>query len=488
LQTQELIVLMPNPFRRKNSFHMVFDEAEVERLKAHYPEPEYYMDIWGKLNHAGEHVGPFKIQPKGGVRSGRRIDMFPDDRYLGFVLDATQFGPGECLVFSPRVDSPEHSSQQVGIQKYNKDDISANRLSAKREQGADHFFHDYEGGFKLQVEWIDSEVDENGDPVMEEKSGWRTIDTSVFEEMKLGEIKYYEPWPVLFDNFPFVLKAANGMATQSVASITSVAATQFPTLQLINNGNGGVSTSKYWYSASGWGSSQMASIGEFGYLESFQESPGKNPPALHQFGSKLLWLDESSTEANMPPMRSGRWPSDHVVYHPATIAQWNVRSGLVTRSPVSACAKEWYVNSGGGWLQQFAPLSPRDVNDISSLNAAGYFSKSPFGLATQFSAEPAAVMFELPSARYGALSMGALRHAQLSPYSWHPSYLVGSSLADIHAPFDTSARLSLAGPYSGNQKSSWDEAIGERTRILWIMGRGLVRSIPTDYFRSVVKL
>lgn len=439
---------------------MVFDETEVERLKVLYPEPEYHLDLWGKLNRDGEHIGPFKIQPKGGVRGGRRIDMFPDDRYLGFVLDATQFGPGECLVFSPRVNAPDHSSQQVGIQKYNKDDISTNRLSAKNEQGADHFFHDYEGGFKLQVEWMEPGVDENGDPVMEGKSGWRTIDDTVFAEMKLGEIKYYEPWPVLFDNFPFVLKSANGTATQSVASITSLAATQFPTLQLINNGNGGVSTYNYWYYASWWGSSQAASIEEFGYLESFQESPGKNPPALHQFGSKLLWLDESATEANMPPMRSGRWTSDHVVYHPATIAQWNVRSGLVTRSPVSACAKEWYTNSGGGWLQQFSPLSPRDVNDIPSLNEGGYFSKSPFGLASQFSAEPAAVMFDLPSAKYGALSMGALRHAQLSPYSWHPSYLVGSSLADIHAPFDTSARLSLGGPYSGNQKSSWDEAIG----------------------------
>lgn len=460
MQCDELVVLMPNPLRQKNGFHMIFDELEVQRLKKKYPNPEDGLDIWGKVNDAGHHVGPFKIQPKGGVEAGKRTDLFPDSRYLSFVLDGTRFGPGECLVFSPRIDRPDHTSHGVRIQEYSKDSISRNRLSARVSPGEGHFFHDYKGDFKLQASWIEDGIDDRGKPIKKKKEGWKTIRADVFEEMQLGEIEYYEPWSVLYDNFPFVLKAVNGPLDKSAAEIVTGSALLFPTLQLNNHGNGGVSTYNYWYYAGSWGSSQGASNGTFGYLQSFEESPRKDAPALHQFGSKLLGLDESLVESNRPPLRCGRWAADHVVYHPATIAQWNVRPGLVTRSPVSSCAGDWYANSAGAWIQQFAPLSPMDTNDAPLRNEAGYYKKFPFGLSNQFLPMRDVVLFDLPSPKYGVLSLGALRHAQLSPYSWHPSYIVGSSHTDIHAPYYSSSRLSLEGAYKGLEQSSWDEAVG----------------------------
>ena len=39
------------------------------------------------------------------------------------------------------------------------------------------------------------------------------------------------------------------------------------------------------------------------------------------------------------------------------------------------------------------------------------------------------VLFDLPNPEFGVVSMGSLRHAQLSPFSWHPSYIAGNSLA-----------------------------------------------------------
>lgn len=111
-------------------------------------------------------------------------------------------------------------------------------------------------------------------------------------------------------------------------------------------------------------------------------------------------------------------------------------------------------------MLQFAPYSPRHGDDMSfQSGASSNFVKHPFGAALQFSNSPRAAMFDLPDAEYGSLSLASLRHAQLSPYSWHPSYIVGHSLADIHAPFETSAHLTQGGSYSGSEKSRWDDAI-----------------------------
>ncbi len=67
------------------------------------------------------------------------------------------------------------------------------------------------------------------------------------------------------------------------------------------------------------------------------------------------------------------------------------------------------------------------------------FVKNPFGLAVDFSFFPNVVLFDLPSEDYGVISVAGLRHAMLSPYSWSPSYLVGHSLRDMHAPADSTA-------------------------------------------------
>ncbi|MBT8043865.1 MAG: hypothetical protein KJO79_02845, partial [Verrucomicrobiae bacterium] len=232
-------------------------------------------------------------------------------------------------------------------------------------------------------------------------------------------------------------------------------------LQLINNGNGGASTYDFWHYAYWWGSSSSASSGKFGDLTSFKETPQKDAPALHQIGAKMLWLDESSNEANNAPIRIKLWQNNHTVYHQAPIAHWNVRPCIATRSPSSSCSSEWYTTSLGAWMLQFAPSSPQDANDMPSLNSSNTaFTKSPFGPALNFSSVPEAVMFDVPHRDYGTLSIGSLRHAQISPYSWHPTYVVGHSLADIHSPYEASANLSLASTYGGSEKSGWDAAIG----------------------------
>jgi len=464
LQSPQMIVLLPNPYWEGNNvFHFNFeaptsepdDDSEVSRLKNKYAgvEGTEAVAAWG-------YDGRYKIGARGSKDDEGRAGLFPDSRYLGFVTEVCEMAPGECLVFSPKVNRADYSSDGVDIQQYNSANMADNVLSARGPQGEGHFFHDYE------TPWIELQcTTEAGN------QSWRKcpIDPDVFGEMKLSQIVRYQPAWKFTDNFPFVLKSINGPVNLTAESITSGGGNRYPTLQLMNHGNGGVKTHEY-SAASSWGPCDGDPSSGFSELATFAESPRRDAPALHQVGAKLLWLDESGTEANAPPLRQSKygadWTSDHWAFHPASIAQWNVRPGLITRSPSSPCAENWYAVSCGAWMLQFSPYSPQSNEDMASLNTEGeYFSKSPFAASNRFWGVRNTVLFDLPDVNYGALSMGALRHAQLSPYSWHPSYIVSHSLADIHAPYETSAHLSQAGPYLGSKPSGWDAVTGGEKRM-----------------------
>ncbi len=120
------------------------------------------------------------------------------------------------------------------------------------------------------------------------------------------------------------------------------------------------------------------------------------------------------------------------------------------------------MHSTGPWLLQFSPYSPQNINDAPSLNASGdAFVKNPFGAATSFPFSQQVVLFDLPSEEYGVLSLATLRHAMLSPYSWNPSYIVGHSLRDMHAPAESTAHdAAVNGSPGTTVKTRWDYLIG----------------------------
>ena len=151
-----------------------------------------------------------------------------------------------------------------------------------------------------------------------------------------------------------------------------------------------------------------------------------------------------------------------MAYNVSPVANWNVRAQLVTRSPVSQCASKWYMTSTGPWMLQFVPFSPQDFNGQPSLNSSGTaFVKNPFGACTDFSVSQRVVLFDLPSSDYGVLSMAKLRHAMISPYSWNPSYIIGHSLRDLHAPAEKTAHDVATEEYTGGIVSTrWDYLIG----------------------------
>ena len=451
MKVPRLVVLMANPYSDRDcKFDLFFDAAEATRMKKipkyeNHPSSTHPVKKW---------VSPYKAQLITNSRNGKD-GLFPKGQYLGFLLEQTTFAPGECLVFSPKVTNGI-SSQDYRIAKYDHSNISKNLLGADSPQGENHFYHNFTNNYiKLQGR------NPSGAPHW--YVGSDSIASQVYQDLDFSRVWKYESWAVFYDNFGFVLKKPDATTSTTADAIATRSSKNYPTLQFINGGNGGESTYDFWQYTWWWQDSHQASGGQFGHLQDWKDNPLKEAPALHQTGTKLLWLDESATEGNAPPLRVKLWPgSSHIAFHPVSVAHWNVRPQLVTRSPASPCAYEWYSNSSGAWMQQFSPLSPRDNNDTTSFpNSRGLYPKNPFGSAIDFPDATQAPFFDLPHPEYGALSLGSLRHASLSPYSWSPTYVIGHGRQGHHSPTTHSAHLSLAKRYTGSPAPTyWDNAIG----------------------------
>ncbi|NWK56137.1 hypothetical protein HW115_10990 [Verrucomicrobiaceae bacterium N1E253] len=440
MQTGELMVLMPNPFRDESAFHFAVDAEESERLNTYFFEkgllPGYLDEQWPAPESSAV------IAPDG-------PGVFPRQRYLGFILEPTHFPPGQCLVFSPLVSQADFSAGGVSLKKYNPDCIADQRLSARAAEGMDHYFIDYHGGVRLRT----GKRDSGSERVMR---FWRMPHDEFFDALDLSRIVSYQPWAVVRDNFPFILKAVDRGGQCSVEDVAAKTCQSFPTLQLMNHGNGGVWTYDYWSQFFGDSQSFASPFGR--YLSRYEEFPHRQGSRVHQWGAKLLTLDESSNEGGLVPIRSGLWDSRHWAYHQAPIAHWNVRPGLVTRSPASPCTASWGHQSSGAWMLQVHPFSLGDVAHAPLPNRDGQFTQ-PALLPPGRMPETSTVLFSLPLADSGMPSLGDLRHACLSPYSWHPSYIVGHSRADLHAPSDRSAHVADPMLKSGDACSTWDAAI-----------------------------
>jgi len=443
MKISEMVVMMPNPFyKASGGFHFYFEDGEVRRVQDATVDAGDNIHKWIKKS-----ASPIGDQYKSRLAASGTNGLFPQQRYLAFTLKGTTLAPGECHVFSPSISSPDVSEGSVNLAVYQQDDISQNTLSSDANQGEDHFYFDMSATrFEVQT-----------------SSGWRSIVSGTQDKLNLEMIHDYRPETgKLTENFPFILKASNSAIPSLSGLLTSKA---HPTLQLINNGTGGVAPSYYFsYTGSPWGSANT--IGSFGSMQSFQDAPYKDAPGTHQVGAKLVWLDEATTEGNKAPLRYGtstktRWNKEHMVYHPATIANWNLRAQLTSRSPITQCAEKWYLFSTGPWILQFIPKTPQDPNDSPQRNSAGTaFIKSPRGLAINHSSAPNVVLFDLPHRDYGIHSLAAMRHAMLSPYSWHPSYILGHSLRDPHTPADTTTHPEVVSSASSSGRNHWDQHIG----------------------------
>jgi hypothetical protein len=188
-------------------------------------------------------------------------------------------------------------------------------------------------------------------------------------------------------------------------------------------------------------------------------------------GIRLRWFDEhKSNLAGSGSLTISGSLKDTPHFSDALLANWNPRAAYATRSPFDNIAGSLPTSGslGGPW---FFGAYTRDLydgavgwDDQMPVPRDGRYHGNPFGPPQENGGRPI-VLFDLPRAGTGVLSIGQFQHAKLSEFIWHPSYAVGQSLAD---PRLADSRLGglkhTAPPYAGaakTQTGGFDaEAIG----------------------------
>ncbi|GAA5494548.1 hypothetical protein Rhal01_00710 [Rubritalea halochordaticola] len=450
MEAEKLVVMIENPFYkdfRGWARHMSFrpSNAAIRSVKAAYKSKDPGLANWNEGN--------------GTIQMLMNEGIFPREQFLCFTLDKATIPAGECLVYSA---APKRKVTDlaggVKVGEYDANNISTNLLSPISEANKDHFYYDSKSTrYRFRNNGL-------GEPYAPTVTGWKNFNDvrwrNIFRDLYKADplaLLNYAPWITAQSNFRVVLKGVNGSGAVSHNDLIN--GPQYPTLQMFNGSNGGSNnwgffTWKYFFGEGYPGSSNRVKVCEGG------DDILSNIPKLHVWGAKLLYFDESLSEANAPPLRVNRWgDKDHAVWNQALIGNWNVRSNYTARAPFSPSSAEWYMNSAGPWAQEFVPLL--DSSDLPFISSNGFFAKPPMGRSNQFGAASSMVLFDLPQPKFGALSLGAFRHARLSPFSWHPTYVVGHSLAAHGVPsYSTAPPNVTMGPSSDQAATRWDQMNG----------------------------
>jgi len=428
--------------------------------------------------------------------------LFPTDRYLAFVLESTTIQPGENLVFSPKVEDSDYPNAVDALQDYTKDSVDRHILSAESTPSQDRFVHlcrrDFVGfdmatGNRLaqvqaerlnnareHLDWVLIEPDNTlkfqsthtpneAPPASRPNSNVAATDTYKLPIAMYKEYILERAWRsrnndfadgdydgvfsntrtnVRFsENMPYMLKAAPSSGSDwSIDDILD--SDDFPTLQLMHHGNGGAVGTTFRHVQADVGAPRAVSGDQFRpgiYTEAIPPLP-----STHAFGTKLLWFNEVNNEAAPnAPFRLSYWAGDqNLVFNQAPIANWNMRASMITRSPATPTiapdfstnnGREVYGTTNGAWALQTNPnVRGGAGGDIVASSLDNLHKKNPFGSVNDDLPDKV-ILFDFADSQYGVLSLGELRHAPLSQFSFHPSYIIGGSLSDLHSSRERSA-------------------------------------------------
>ncbi len=317
-----------------------------------------------------------------------------EDQYMGsyyFTIPATEFKPGECLVFSPA-----RAGEYDGLSVYRPGsyDLSKNELSCEVAPDPSRAYYvsgsDIDGGFR-------------------------------FRPVKF----WYEPTPAWGggvrnqgDDTRVVLKDLG-----SNSNITFEAFDALPQITVLS-------------ASLQFGAGKEPRIAWSNYermpmqlLARADPRPTTIPNVRTREGIRLRWFQEHpSNLVNSGPLRG----TPH--FEDALLANWNPRASYITRSPWDNIGGTLAVDGTGGGPYFFGAYT-RDLFDqaVSWQEQApvprdGKYHGNPFG-TPQEGAERY-VLFDVPRNETGILSLAQLQHAKISDLVWHPSSAIGNSLAD----------------------------------------------------------
>ncbi len=170
---------------------------------------------------------------------------------------------------------------------------------------------------------------------------------------------------------------------------------------------------------------------------------GAEPHPFTRDGFRIRWLDETAANkagADSPAMLES-----------SALGNWNLRASYICRNPFdNVSTNPPYFHS---IYTRDLPSDELGWNALFPVQRAGFQTGFPFGRAG-FGVD-SVVAFELPTREVGIPSLGYLRHLQLSEFVWHPSYSIGSSIADPRV--QTTGTVPSEGP-NLNQNHGWNPA------------------------------
>lgn len=355
-----------------------------------------------------------------------------NDPYMGsyyFVVPATTFKPGECLVFTPSTIA-EYNGRSVYRQgAYN---LNANELSCNVPPDPARSYYisgsDIDGGVPYQMvqfwyapgDWFSGVTNQADDTRVIVKRVPSASQTVTFEE---------------FDALPQV--------TVLSASLQYGAGRE---------------------PRSAWGDNITMPMQ---LVDRNNPKPNVVPNVRTREGIRLRWFEEHPSNIKGSGPLSG---TKH--FEEALLGNWNPRASYIMRSPWENLAGTLPSGTGtnsasGPW---FFGAYTRDLYDPAvswqeqtPVLRDGRYHGNPFGTPQEGSDRR--VVFDLPHPEVGVLSLAQFQHAKLSELIWHPSFAIGNSLADPRLGTGNNAGLNRtaavgAGPVSASMGGFHEIEIG----------------------------
>lgn len=327
-----------------------------------------------------------------------------NDPYMGsyyFAIPATRFAPGECLVFSP-ARSAEYdclSAYRSGAYDLNKNELSC---EAAPDPARSYYVSgtDIGGGISYR-------------PV----SFW------------------YEPTPYWSANGR---RGVENQADDTRAILKHIGGRRQVTFEEFDRAPQlAVLSASLQYGAGrepriAWSSAERMPVELLDYAS---PRPTVVPNVRTREGIRLRWFEEHPSNLVNSGAMAG---TAH--FEEALLANWNPRASFIVRSP--------WENIGGTMPQSGSAGGPwffgaytRDLYDQAvgwdeqaPVFSNGRFHGNPFGPPQEGSG--CHVLFDVPRAGTGVISLAQLQHAKISELIWHPSYAISNSLADPRLALD----------------------------------------------------
>ena len=146
---------------------------------------------------------------------------------------------------------------------------------------------------------------------------------------------------------------------------------------------------------------------------------GRPPHPFTRDGFRIRWLEETVSN-------QGNGGENRQFLQSSALGNWNLRASYICRNPFdNVTSRAPYFH---GIYTRDNPSDELSWGQLNPVQRGGFQTGFPFGQAG-FGVDTV-MAFEVPTAEVGIPSLGYLRHLQLSEFVWHPSYAIGTSVAD----------------------------------------------------------